>query len=150
MNISSELKLELERRAKQTKDKHEHTRLCVILAKSEGMSIESIAQAHRISVGSVYRYLAEYEAEKKIEHNLRGGSLSKLSELETKELTEHLEKTTYPYAKQICNYVKAKYGVNYTVSGMTSWVRMQGFVYKEPIKVPGISIQNSLWMDKEW
>lgn len=72
MHISSDLKLELERRARQTKDKHEHTRLCVILARSEGMSIESIAQAHRISVQSVYRYLAEYEAEEKIKHDQKG------------------------------------------------------------------------------
>jgi hypothetical protein len=48
LNISPEMKIELEGRAKRTKDKHEHTRLCVILARSEGMSIELIAQAHRI------------------------------------------------------------------------------------------------------
>ena len=47
MNISSELKLELERRARQTKDRHE--KLCVILAKSEGMSVELFPQAHRWS-----------------------------------------------------------------------------------------------------
>ena len=34
MNLTPEIKLELERRARQTKDKHEHTRLCVILARS--------------------------------------------------------------------------------------------------------------------
>ena len=42
MNLSPELKAELERRARQTKDRHEHTRLCVILARSEGMSPELI------------------------------------------------------------------------------------------------------------
>src|SRR3990167_3041957 len=114
MNISPDLKLELERRARQTKDRHEHTRLCVILAKSEGMSFELIAQAHRISIQSVYRYLAEYEAEEKTEHDQRGGSQSKLSKEQTRELIEHLQKTTYLYAKQICDYVRAKYGVNYT------------------------------------
>jgi transposase len=137
MNISPELKLQLEKRARQTKDKHEYTRLCVVLAKSEGMSIELIAQAHRISTDSVYRYLAEYENEKKTLHDTRGGSLSKLSESETRELIEHLRETTYLYAKQICDYVRAKYGVNYTTSGMTFWLKAQGFVYKEPIKVPG-------------
>ena len=137
MNISPELKFELEKRARQTKDKHEHTRLCVILARSEKMSVESIAQAHRISIDSVYRYLAEYEAEEKTQHNRRGGSQSKLSELEAKELIEHLRETTYLYAKHICNYVRVKYGVTYTVSGMTFWLQTQGFVYKEPIKVPG-------------
>jgi len=137
MNISPDLKLQLERRVKQTKDKHEHTRLCVILAKSEGMSIELIAQAHRISTDSVYRYLAEYEAQEKIQHNPRGGSKSKLSELEARELSHYLSETTYLHAKQIRNYVRVKYGVNYTISGMTFWLKGQGFVYKEPIKVPG-------------
>jgi transposase len=68
MNISSDLKIELEKRARQTKDKHEYTRLCIILARSEGMSPESIAQAHRISMSSVYQYLADYEKENKAQH----------------------------------------------------------------------------------
>lgn len=137
MHISSDQKLELERRARQTKDKHEHTRLCVILARSEGMSIESIAQAHRISVQSVYRYLAEYETEEKTKHDQRGGSESKLNKLQTQELIEHLQEITYLHAKQISSYVQDKYGVTYSVAGMTFWLKTQGFVYKEPIKVPG-------------
>lgn len=137
MDISPEIKIELESRAKRTRDKHEHTRLCIILARSEGMSIELIAQAHRISRDSVYRYLAEYEKEEKTQHDERGGSQSKLSEAEARELVDHLRGTTYLYAKHICNYVRARYGVNYTVSGMTFWLKTQGFVYKEPIKVPG-------------
>lgn len=71
--LTPEKKLELERQARQTKDKHEHTRLCIILARSEGMSPESIAQAHRISLQSVYRYLSEYETEAKTKHGERGG-----------------------------------------------------------------------------
>jgi transposase len=137
MEIPLELKLSLERRARQTKDKHEYTRICVVLAKSEGVSHELIAQTLRISVQSVYRYLAEYESEKKTQHDPRGGSQSKLSELAAKELREHLQRVTYLHAKEVCTYVSSKYGVNYTVSGMTFWLRGQGFVYKEPIKVPG-------------
>jgi transposase len=137
VEIPLEVKLSLERRARQTKDKHEYTRICVVLARSEGMSHELIAQALRISVQSVYRYLAEYESEKQTQHDPRGGSQSKLSELEAKELREHLQGVTYLHAKEICTYVSSKYGVNYTVSGMTFWLRGQGFVYKEPIKVPG-------------
>jgi transposase len=137
MNIPTEIKLELEKRARQTRDVHERLRLCVVLARSEGMSHELIAQAQRISVQSVYRYLTEYESENKIQHDPRGGSQSKLSELEAKELHDHLQKTTYLYSKEICKYVKIKYEIDYTVSGMTFWLRAQGFVYKEPIKVPG-------------
>ncbi len=123
MNISPELKLEFERRARQTKDKHEHNQLCIILAKSEGKSIELIAQAHRISVDSVYRYLSEYATEKKTQHDPRGGVLNKLNKLETKELFENQSSTIYLYAKHICEYVRVKYSVNYTISGMTFWLK---------------------------
>ncbi|WP_228840630.1 helix-turn-helix domain-containing protein [Candidatus Protochlamydia phocaeensis] len=67
----------MERRVRQTKDKHEYTRLCVILARSEGLSVELIAQTHRISVSSVYQYLTEYEKENNTQHEPRGGTESK-------------------------------------------------------------------------
>lgn len=137
MNISSEAKLELERRARQTRDVNERLRLCVILARSEGMSPESIAQAHRISVQSVYRYLSEYEMEQKTQHDLRGGSESKLNKLQTSELHDYLQKTTYLHAKEICKHIKVKYGIDYTTSGITFWLKEHGFIYKQPIKVPG-------------
>jgi len=137
MSIPSDLKIELERRAKKTKDRHEYTRLCVILARSEGMSHELIAQAHRISIQSVYRYLAEYQSEEKTKHDRRGGSRSKLDKSQTFELIRHLEETTYLHAKTICSYVKVKYCIDYTVSGITCWLNAHGFVYKEPVKIPG-------------
>jgi transposase len=137
MNISPEIKLELERRARQTRDVHERLRLCVVLAGSEGMSVESIAQAHRISVQSVYRYLSEFELETKTRHDSRGGSQSKLNEIQTKELHDHLQKVTYLHVKRVCEYVKANYKIDYSISGMTFWLKENGFVYKQPIKVPG-------------
>lgn len=135
--LSSEKKTELEQRARQTKDKHEHTRLCVILARSEGMSPESIAQAHRISVQSVYRYLLEYEKEAKTKHDERGGRESKLNKLQTQELHDHLQKTTYLCVKEIRKYVEAKYQVVYSASGMNLLLKALGFIYKPPMKVPG-------------
>jgi len=133
MTISPEIKIELERRARQSRDVHERLRLCVVLARSEGMSPESIAQAHRISVQSVYRYLLDYELETKTQHDPRGGSKSKLDELQSKELLDHLQKTTYTqitskpifeviwvylHVKEICKYIKSKYGADYSKSGM--------------------------------
>lgn len=137
MNICPEIKLELERRARQTRDVHERLRLCVVLARSEGMSHELIAQALRISVHSVYRYLSEYEVETKTRHDQRGGSKSKLNELQSKELHDHLQKTTYLYVKEVCKHVKAIYEIDYSTSGMTFWLKEHGFIYKQPIKVPG-------------
>jgi len=73
LRLPPETKRQLEQRARKTRKKDENKRLCVILAKSEGMSHELIAQAHRISVETVYRYLAEYEKENKSDHDPKGG-----------------------------------------------------------------------------
>jgi transposase len=137
MKLSEEIKLQLDRRARQTKDKHEYTRLCVILARSEGMSHESIAQAHRISVSSVYQYLCEYEKENKTQHETRGGSASKLNVKQTQEMLEHLQKNTYLKAKHICKYVEERYKIKYSIPGMIAWLKEHEFVYKQPITVPG-------------
>lgn len=137
MNITAETKLELERRARQTKDKSEHTRLCVILARSEGVSPELIAQTHRISVSSVYQYVADFEKENKTKPEIRRGALSKLTYVQAQELIEHLDGITYHHVKDICQYVKSTYGVIYSRPAMNKWLLSQGFVYKEPIKVPG-------------
>ena len=137
MYLPPEVKLDIERRARQTKDIHERLRLCIVLARSEGMSHELIAQAHRISVSSVYQYISDYEKEKKTLHNNRGGSESKLNQEQTQELLQHLKKNTYLYVKDICKYVKKTYGIEYSKSGMTLWLKEHDFLYKEPIKVPG-------------
>jgi transposase len=137
MKLSQEIKQQLERQARHTRDKSEHTRLCIILAKSEGMSPESIAQAHRISVSSVYQYLTDYEKENKTQHDQRGGSESKLNAEQTQELLDHVQKNTYLKAKYICKYVKERYGIKYSTPGMIAWLKEHDFVYKQPIKVPG-------------
>jgi transposase len=137
MNITSDQKFELEKRVRQTKDKYEYTRLCVILARSEGMSPESIAQAHRISLSSIYIYLVDYEKENKTQHDQRGGSVSKLSLEQTQELITHLQKITYLKAKNICKYIKDRYKLHYSVPGIIDWLIRNEFVFKQPIKVPG-------------
>lgn len=137
MNLSPEIKLQLERRVRQTKDLHERLRLCVILSSSEGISPELIAQTHRISVSSVYQYLADYEKENKMQHEPRGGTKSKLNIEQTRELCSHLQKVTYLYTKDICRYVKSRFGIEYSKSGMNAWLKEHDFVYKEPLKIPG-------------
>jgi transposase len=137
MNLDPEIKLQLERRARQTRDKHEHTRLCIILARSEGVSPELIAQTLRISVSSVYQYLADYEKDAKTQHEPRGGTESKLNKEQTRELLLHLQEVTYLHTKDICRYVKAKYGIRYSRSGMNAWLKEHDFVYKAPLQVPG-------------
>ncbi len=51
-------------------------------------------------------------------------------------LIEHLAEKTYFHTHQIVTYVKAEFGIRYTVAGMNKWLHHQGFSYKKPKGVP--------------
>ncbi len=127
MHLSPKEKSNLENRARNTRNIHERLRLCVILARSEGMSPKSIAQAHRIAIASVYRYLTEYEELTKTNHAPKGGSAGKLNKIRTQKLLEHLQIFTYFHAKQIYKYIKERYNIIYSVSGITPWLKDHAF-----------------------
>lgn len=127
----------LEAQVKKTRDMNERNRLCVILARDDGLEPDLIAQVLRLSRSSVYDYLREYQSEQKTQNDFRGGSESKLSKSQAEELIEYLSRITYKTVRDICAYVLAKYEVSYSIGGMTSWLKQQKFVFKSPVNVPG-------------
>jgi transposase len=135
--LSHEEKLELEALLKKSRDIDERTRLCVILGYDDEISKVSLARTLRIHPQTVDKYLKEYDRNKKTRGGPRGGSDPKLSEEESKELIDHLQKTTYLKVRAICCYVKKRYGIEYSRTGMRDWLQRQGFTYKKPEKVPG-------------
>jgi len=136
-------KLEIEERrhleilVKETKDFNERMRICVILAYDKGHCPEDIADILRISRSSVYGYLVDYEKSGKISNDPHEGKPCKLNQEQEEELKAYLAEVTYRSAKEICAYVKEKYGIEYTVEGMTNWLRRNDFVYKKPKQIPG-------------
>lgn len=126
-----------ETQIRKTRDMHERNRLCVILARDDGLDPDLIAQVLRLSRSTVYDYLRDYESKEKTEHDSRGGTQSKLSKAQIEELLEHLSQFTYRKVKDICVHVLEKYKVTYSVGGMTAWLKQYNFVFKSPVKVPG-------------
>jgi transposase len=122
---------------KKTRDVNERNRLCVVLARDEGLEPDLIAQVLRLSRTSVYDYLREYESKEKTQHDSKGGSESKLLKIQTEELLQHLSQYTYRRVKDICAHVLKTYGITYSIGGMTFWLRWHNFVFKRPVNVPG-------------
>jgi transposase len=127
----------LEAHLKRAKDSSEWKRLFVILSYDEGQSIEELARLTRLSKWTVKTYLQEYHSSNKTKNDPRGGSSSKLTEGETKELEDHLSKNTYLKVKNIVSYVKKTFGKQYSRTGMTDWLIKHDFTFKKPEKVPG-------------
>jgi transposase len=135
--LTSDQKRNLETILRKAKDVTERNRLCVILGHDEGHSIEELAEILRLSHSTVCNYLKDYDSDEKTKNDPQGGSNTKLTQEQSRSLLDHLIENTYLKVKSICAYVKKTYNITYSRSGMTTWLREHGFVFKCPKKVPG-------------
>jgi transposase len=135
LNLTAKQKEQLELRHKVERDKYICDRIKAVLLRSESWSLDRISQALRLHKDSVRRHLVEYAEEEKLAPQ-NGGSPGKLNEKQTEELIAHVENNLYQKVADICVHVNTTYQVNYTVSGMTWWLKQNRFVYKKPKGVP--------------
>jgi transposase len=135
--LSAEERRSLEADLRKTKDLAEWRRLFVILSYDEGQSIDELSVLTRLSRWTIEEYLKQYSSHNKTKNDPQGGSSSKLNKDETNKLEQHLSKVTYLKVKDIVAYVKSVFGKQYSRSGMTSWLKDQGFTFKCPEKTPG-------------
>lgn len=135
--LTDQEKTGLETSLSRTRDISEWKRLFVILNYDEGQSVEELSKLTRLSKWTVEQYLKEYSADNKTKNDPRGGSSSKLTESEAKELEQHLFNTTYLKVKSIVAYVSKTFGKKYSRTGMTEWLTKHGFTFKKPEKIPG-------------
>lgn len=133
--LSEENKNHLEQLHRYEKDGRIRDRIKAVLLKNEGWKNKAIAQALRIHEETVRDHLKDWYLDKKLKPE-NGGSFSKLNDSQSKFLEKHLETTTYTRVIEICAYTELTFGVSYTVSGMTKWLRNNGFSYKKPKEVP--------------
>ena len=133
--LKEEEKKELTRRHKKERDKKIADRIKVILAINEGLTYKEIAKILLLDDETIRRHLKDYLESKKLK-NESGGSEGKLNKSQEKELISHLEENTYTKAVFICNHIKIKYGVSYSIPGITTWLKNNGFSYKKPKGTP--------------
>jgi transposase len=127
---------ELRARHRQEKDRRVADRLKAVLLYDKGWSYRQISEALFLDEETISKHVEEYKTEGKLKNADCGGSESKLNPAQTAELVEHLDKVTYAKASQVCIHVQEKYGVTYSVNGMTDWLKHNGFSFKKPHEVP--------------
>lgn len=125
----------LEKLKKETKNAFEYTKILSLISIGLGEPIEIVARVLRLHPKTIRRYVKEW-CEKRKTRDDRGGSESKLNKKQSEELKEHLSQMTYQDVNSIVFYVDKTYQVSYSIAGMTSWLKRQGFSYKKPKGVP--------------
>jgi transposase len=120
---------------KRERDKRICDRIKAVLLINEGYSYEQVAKILLVDDDTVRRHVQEYLTSEKLKNNNKG-SESKLNRQQTDELVKHLQDKTFINVKPIIEYVKNRYGIEYSKSGMTTWLKEHGFSYKKPHPVP--------------
>lgn len=126
----------LKRKHKKERDKRVCDRIKAVLLYDEGWSHEAIAKVLLVSDEAIRQHIQDYDHSHKLKPE-NGGSVSKLSQQDTQALLKQLREHIYLYTKDIVAYVKTVYGVEYSISGMTEWLKAHNFSYKKPAVVPG-------------
>jgi transposase len=133
--LTSKERGQLKSRHKMARDKRLCDRIKAVLAYDDGYSYSEIAHILLLDDETIRRHIDDFLNEKKLTTS-SGGSDSKLTDQESREIIEHLKEITYLYVKDICHYVLQTYGKKYSISGMTKWLHSSNFCYKKPHAVP--------------
>jgi transposase len=133
--LSIKIRNNLIARHRKERDKKICDRIKAVLAYDDGYSYSEIAKILLLDDETVRRHIDDYYSNNKLDIE-SGGSQSKFTQIEVEKLIAHLSEVTYLYVKDICYYVKQEFGKKYSISGMTKWLRNNGFVYKKPHAVP--------------
>jgi transposase len=133
--LTAEEKTHLELLHQACENRKEGDRIKAILLRSEGWTVPQISQALRLHHSTIIKHVQEYKTAGKLKNN-SGGSESHLTDEDTLELIAHLEENTYAHNHQIVLYIKERFGVIYTVSGLHKWLHRNGFSYKKPKGLP--------------
>lgn len=135
MNLSEAKIIELKSRHKKERDKRICDRIKAVLLINAGYTYQEVADILLVDDDTVRRHVEEYVASAKLDNNNKG-SESKLSMQQANELIAYLQTYTFMNIKPVIEYVKTKYGITYTKSGMTTWLKLHKFTYKKPHAVP--------------
>lgn len=128
-------KEDLRKQHRQADNRRIADRIKAVLLADKGWTYRQIAEALLLDEQTVGNHVDEYKEKHKLTLNY-SGSKGKLNTKQMEELVSHLETNLYLKVSDICFYVLSKYAINYTVAGMTSWLRQHGFTYKKPKNTP--------------
>ena len=115
-----------------------YKKITVLIMLHQKYNISDIESVLGLDDNTIHRYQEGYE-QQGLEGYLSDGYLvyrGKMSEEQEAELVVHLDKNLYLDAHCISVYVQSRFGVRYSVSGITALLHRLGFVYKRTRAVP--------------
>ena len=117
---------ELKSQHKKERDKRICDRIKAVLAYDDGLSYLEISRVLLLDDETIRRYIKDYAQQNSLTPKHKG-SESFFSAQQSIEVISHLKEKAYLSVKEIARWVYIKYGVIWTVSGLTKWLKRAGF-----------------------
>lgn len=121
------------------KDRRITDRIKAVLSLNAGHEYSQVASILMLDEVTLRRYVHKFQ-EKGITGLLQmhyTGGQTALTHFQEMELREYLQEQTKRTAKEVADYIKKTYGINYSVIGVTKLLHRLGFSYKKPKIIPG-------------
>ncbi len=120
-------------------DAREAYRLNAVILLGTGWRVKDVAEALLIDPDTVRSHFQRFREGGIIAllHMNYVGSEAWLDEQQLQELDQHLRSTLYLTAAEVAGYVHERWGVCYTLSGMTALLHRLDYVYKKATLEPG-------------
>lgn len=124
---------------RRTRERRYADRLKAVILLGSGWSTEDVAEAlliDRDTVRKYYQYYVSGGTERLLSMGYQG-SQRILTDEQVDELDAHLQETLHQTAKEVVQFVRKRWDVTYSLSGITALLHSLGYVYKKPKTVPG-------------
>lgn len=134
IKLDGHTRLALRQMQRRETDKRQHVKLTVILMLDGGISVEDITYSFGIDTSTIYRYAEKYRSSQSVEEYLRDAYTpydGKLSDEQCTELGAELRERLFRTATEVAAYIKERWGIEYTATGLVPLLKRLGFVYKK-------------------
>jgi len=151
MKLSSEELSQLISLHKKTKNRREADKIKCIIYWGSDWTWEEIKEALFITDGTIKSYIDNYQdgGISELLKNRHDGHNHKLTSEQEKTIIHYVETYNILCSKQVCHYVKNKFGIKFSANGMTIALKRLGFSYKKPKhrppKVNSLAELNFIW-----
>ena len=137
--LSKEQIAALEKLHRSLRDKRQADRVKAVIALSKGWSAADIAQILLLDEKTSRNYFDRYHqgGSPALLEDDYSGAEPKLDTHHISELENYLEEHILPDAKSVIAHIDKRYGVQYSLGGVTDLLHRLGFSYKKPTHVPG-------------
>ena len=114
-------------------------RIKAILMLNSGLGAAQVAEYLLLDEKTIRSYLSRYleDGLEALCNDWYRGRQSALSLEQLDELEAELRSKIYPSTRAVVSYVRRRFGIRYSISGMTYLLKRLGVSYKKPQAVPG-------------